>query len=60
MNVAWLLIWFVLVPDQGIRYYHLGTYEDEASCKNALKDAFVMVNDKNETVECIGVNTNGS
>ena len=52
---TWLLIWFVFVPETGIRYYHLGTYANETICKTALRDASVMVNSKNETVECIGV-----
>ena len=55
MNTVWLLIWFVFVPDVGVKYYHLGTYENETFCSTALRDASVMVNDKNETVECIGV-----
>ncbi len=46
---------FVFVPDIGVKYYHLGTYENETFCSTALRDAAVMVNDKNETVECIGV-----
>jgi hypothetical protein len=55
MNTIWLLVWFVFVPDIGVKYYHLGTYENETFCSTALRDAAVMVNDKNETVECIGV-----
>jgi len=57
MNTVWLLIWFVFVPEIGVKYYHLGTYENETFCSTALRDAAVMVNDKNETVECIGVQT---
>ena len=55
MNVVWVLIWFVVVPENGVRYYHLGTYDNETLCKVGLRDASVMVNDKNETIECIGV-----
>ena len=55
MNTIWILIWFVVVPEQGVRYYYLGTYENETFCKTALKDASVMVNDKQEAIECIGV-----
>jgi hypothetical protein len=55
MSTTWLLIWFVFVPDVGVKYYHLGTYENETFCSTALRDAAVMVNDKNETVECIWV-----
>lgn len=55
MNTAWVLLWLIIVPDQGIKYYHLGTYDNETLCKAALKDAIVMVNDNNETVQCIGV-----
>jgi hypothetical protein len=55
MNTIWLLIWFVVVPETGVRYYHLGTYDNETVCKAALKDAAVMVNENSETIECIGV-----
>jgi hypothetical protein len=55
MNMIWMLIWFVVVPEQGVRYYHLGTYDNETLCKTGLRDASIMVNDTNETVECIGV-----
>ncbi len=55
MNTVWVLLWLVLVPENGIRYYQLGTYDNETLCKSGLRDAAVMVNDKNETVECIGV-----
>jgi hypothetical protein len=55
MNTVWLLIWFVLVPDNGVRYYHLGTYDNETLCNTGLRDASVMVNATNETVQCIGV-----
>ena len=55
MSTIWMLIWFVVVPEQGVRYYHLGTYDNETLCKTGLRDASIMVNDKNETVECIGV-----
>ena len=53
----WLLIWFVFVPDQGVRYHHLNTYTAETLCTVNLKKASVMVNDKSETLECIYVNT---
>ena len=55
MNTVWILIWFVVAPEQGVRYYHLGTYEAETLCRAALKDASVMVNHKQEAIECIGV-----
>jgi len=55
MNTVWLLIWFVLVPDNGVRYYHLGTYDNETLCNTGLRDASIMVNATNETVQCIGV-----
>ena len=53
----WLLIWFVFVPDQGVRYHHLNTYTAETLCTVNLKRASVMVNDKSETLECIYVDT---
>jgi hypothetical protein len=58
MNTVWILLWLVLVPENGVRYYHLGTYDNETLCKTGLRDASVMVNDTNETVQCIGVQVN--
>ena len=55
MNTIFILIWFVVVPDVGVKYYHLGTYDSETMCETSLRDASVMVNDKLETIECIGV-----
>jgi hypothetical protein len=55
MNTIFILIWFVVVPDVGVKYYHLGTYDNETMCETSLRDASVMVNDKLETIECIGV-----
>ena len=57
-NTVWILLWLVLVPENGVRYYHLGTYDNETLCKTGLRDASVMVNDTNETVQCIGVQVN--
>jgi hypothetical protein len=55
MNTIFILIWFVVIPEVGVRYYHLGTYENETKCETALRSASVIVNDKKETIECIGV-----
>ena len=59
MNTIFILIWFVVVPDVGVKYYHLGTYDNETMCETALRDASVMVNNKQETIECIGVSVDG-
>ena len=59
MNTIFILIWFVVVPDVGVKYYHLGTYDNETMCETALRDASVMVNNKQETIECIGVSFDG-
>jgi hypothetical protein len=58
MNVIWILIWFVVIPEQGVRYYNLGQYPNETLCKAGMRGAVVMVNDKNETIDCIGVTFN--
>jgi hypothetical protein len=50
MNTIFILIWFVVVPEQGVRYYHLGKYDNETLCRAALKDASVMVNHKQEAI----------
>ena len=48
-------MWFVFVPDQGVRYYDLGAYDNETLCRSSLKGAAVMVNSDNETIDCIGI-----
>ena len=52
----WLLIWFVFMEDQGVRYHHLDTFTAETLCTVNLKKASVMVNDKSETIQCVFVN----
>jgi hypothetical protein len=52
-----LLIWFNAVPEQGVRYHHLGTFNSETLCMAELRIASVLVNNKQETLECIGVKT---
>ena len=55
MKLMFLLIWFHAVPEQGVRYHHLGTFDNETKCMTELRTASVLVNDKNETIDCIGV-----
>ena len=55
MKLMFLLIWFDAVPEQGVRYHHLGTLDNETKCMTELRIASVLVNDKLETIECIGV-----
>lgn len=55
MKLIFLLIWFDAVPEQGVRYHHLGTYDSETICMAQLRIASVLVNNKQETIECIGV-----
>jgi|TARA_R110002124_G_scaffold275702_1_gene446269 hypothetical protein len=54
---VWLLIWFTVVPEQGVKYHHLGTFDNETVCRADLRVASVLVNDTTETIECIGVKT---
>ena len=56
MNVVWILIWMQFVPDKGIRYYHLGTYDNKILCGTGFSAALVMVNDPSETLQCIEIN----
>jgi len=49
----WLLIWFVFIPDQGIKYYHLDTFTSETMCKVGMSQAVVLAYDKKEVLECI-------
>jgi hypothetical protein len=55
MKSIFLLIWFNAVPEQGVRYHHLGTFDNETICQAQLRIASVLVNNKQETIECIGV-----
>tara|TARA_R110000803_G_scaffold81617_2_gene147599 strand:+ start:1247 stop:1426 length:180 start_codon:yes stop_codon:yes gene_type:complete len=56
LNV-WLLIWFSVVPDQGVKYHHLGNFDNETLCKAELRVAAVMATGETEMIECIGVKT---
>jgi hypothetical protein len=56
--MIFLLIWFQAVPDQGVRYYHISTHGNRTFCQAALKNASIIVNDKTETIECVGVVVN--
>jgi hypothetical protein len=53
----WLLLWFVFIPDVGIKYYHLGTYTSETICKVGMSKATILAYDKTEALECIYVDT---
>lgn len=55
MKVLFLLIWFRAVPDMGVSYHHLGSFDNETKCTTELRRASVLVNDKQETIECIQV-----
>jgi hypothetical protein len=55
MKSIFLLIWFNAVPEQSVRYHHLGTFDNETICQAQLRIASVLVNNKQETIECIGV-----
>ena len=55
MKLMFLLIWFYAIPEQGVRYHHLGTFENEIKCMTELKHASVLVNNKLETIACIKV-----
>ena len=44
------------VPDQGIYYHHLDTFNNKTLCGGALGRARVLVNDPSETLQCIEVN----
>ena len=58
MKLIFLLIWFDAVPEQGVRYHHLGTFDNETMCMTELRIASVLVNNKQQTLECIGVRIN--
>jgi len=55
MNVVWILIWMQFIPEEGIRYHHLGTFDNKTLCGGALGPARVLVNDPSETLQCIEV-----
>ena len=43
------------IPDEGIRYHHLDTFNNKTLCGGALGQARVLVNDPSETLQCIEV-----
>jgi hypothetical protein len=53
--MIFVLLWLQVIPEQGVRYHHLATFDNETMCMSELRHAAVMVNDKSETIECIGV-----
>jgi len=53
MNVVWILIWMQFVPDEGIRYHHLDTFNNKTLCGGDTGKARVLVNDPSETLQCI-------
>lgn len=53
----WLLLWFVFIPDTGIKYYHLGNFTSETMCKVAMSKAVVLAYDKTEALECVYIDT---
>lgn len=53
--MIWLLIWFSVIPEIGIRYHYLGDFGNETLCRSALREASVLVNSPTETIKCIGV-----
>ena len=55
MNVVWILIWMKFIPEQGIVYHHLDTFDNKTLCGGALGQALVLVNDPSETIQCIEV-----
>tara|TARA_R110001606_G_scaffold10051_1_gene42864 strand:- start:578 stop:751 length:174 start_codon:yes stop_codon:yes gene_type:complete len=56
--MVFALIWFTVVPEIGVSYHHLGTFNNETMCMAELRLAAVMVNDAKETIECIGIKLN--
>lgn len=56
--MVFLLMWLQVIPEQGVRYHHLDTFDNETLCRAELRHASVMVNDKSETIDCIGVKIN--
>jgi hypothetical protein len=54
-KMIFLLIWFIVIPEQGVRYHHLSTHANETLCRAQLKHASVLVSDKNQMLECVGV-----
>ena len=44
-----------LASAQDIRHYHLGTFDTEKKCTEALSKAAVLVTGQNESVACLHV-----
>ena len=55
VSVVWILLWMQFIPDKGIQYHHLDTFDNKTLCGAALTNARVLVNDPSETIQCIGL-----
>ena len=55
VSVVWILLWMQFIPDKGIQYHLLDTFDNETLCGASLTKARVLVNDPSETIQCIGL-----
>jgi|TARA_B110000858_G_scaffold168486_1_gene197006 hypothetical protein len=55
MKYIWLLIWFQVLPEQGVNYHHLNTFKTDVLCGAELTSARVMSNHSTETITCLRI-----
>jgi len=54
----WILLWIQLATNEGIKYYHVDTFDTEKECNAALSKAKVIVSSEREQIACLYVETN--
>ena len=52
--VMWVLLWLQVVSGS-FDHYHVGSYSSEEACKEAQKEAKVLVTNQNSKVVCIEI-----
>jgi hypothetical protein len=52
----WILLWMQLGVN-GIKYYHVDTYQKETDCITELSKAQVMVSNERENMACLYIAT---
>ena len=52
--MMWVLLWLQMVSGN-FDHYHVGSYSSEEACKEAQKEAKVLVTNNNSKVVCIKI-----
>lgn len=51
----WILIWLAMGNSANIEYFHVNSFDNKDKCISAMKNASVLVTNKNQTIDCLWV-----